>query len=200
MENNLPKAERTRKFIIQTTAGIFNTKGYAGTALSDLTEATNLTKGSIYGNFASKEEVALAVFDHNLDTVTKLIREQMGKAETFSQKLMVYVRVYHDHQTKPFPEGGCPILNTAIEADDTNELLKERAAKAILRWKRGIINLVQAGMDAREFKAGNYKEQFAISLMALIEGALMIAKVTDEPNTMDAITKTALVLINTIKN
>ena len=200
MENNLPKAERTRKFIIQTTAGIFNTKGSAGTALSDLTDATNLTKGSIYGNFANKEEVALAVFDHNLDTVTKLIREQMAKAETFSQKLMVYVRVYHDYHTKPFPEGGCPILNTAIEADDTNTSLKERAAKAILRWKRGITNLVQAGMDAREFKAGNYKEQFAISLMALIEGGLMIAKATDEPNTMDAITKTAIVLINTIKN
>jgi len=37
-----------------------------GTSLSDMTDATGLTKGSIYGNFNSKDEVALAAFDHNL--------------------------------------------------------------------------------------------------------------------------------------
>ena len=66
MENKMSKAGRTRQFIIETTAGIFNTKGYAGTSMSDITEATGLTKGSIYGNFGNKEDVALAVFDHKL--------------------------------------------------------------------------------------------------------------------------------------
>ncbi len=60
------KAERTRHFIIEKAAPIFNTKGYAGTSLSDMTEATGLTKGSIYGNFADKDEVALACFEHIL--------------------------------------------------------------------------------------------------------------------------------------
>lgn len=45
------KSERTRQFIIEKVAPIFNRKGYAGTSLSDLTEATGLTKGAIYGNF-----------------------------------------------------------------------------------------------------------------------------------------------------
>ena len=59
------KAERTRNFIIEKTAEIFNRKGYAGTSMSDITEATGLTKGSIYGNFENKEDVALAVFEYN---------------------------------------------------------------------------------------------------------------------------------------
>jgi len=50
------KAEQTRQLIVEKTAPIFNVKGYAGTSVSDMTKATGLTKGSVYGNFANKAE------------------------------------------------------------------------------------------------------------------------------------------------
>src|ERR1700722_8888899 len=73
-DKNISKAERTRQFIIEKTAPIFNKKGYAGTSLSDITAATGLTKGSIYGNFADKDEVALAAFDYNIGKLGALTR------------------------------------------------------------------------------------------------------------------------------
>ena len=42
------KAERTKIFIAEKTAPLFNQKGYAGTSLNDMTDATGLTKGAIY--------------------------------------------------------------------------------------------------------------------------------------------------------
>jgi len=95
MKNELSKADRTRQFIIETTAGIFNKKGYAGTSLSDLTEATGLTKGSIYGNFESKEEVALAVFDHNYTKMSKAITQHIQRANSYYDKLMVYAKSWN---------------------------------------------------------------------------------------------------------
>ena len=68
------KAERTREFIVEKTAPLFNRKGYAGTSMSDLTEATGLTKGAIYGNFENKDEVALAAFDYNLARMVQRVR------------------------------------------------------------------------------------------------------------------------------
>ena len=53
------RSEKTKQLIIEKTASIFNKKGYTGTYLSDLTNATGLTKGSIYGNFKDKIEVAV---------------------------------------------------------------------------------------------------------------------------------------------
>src|ERR1700748_1167408 len=155
MENKMSKADRTRQFIIETTAGIFNTKGYAGTSMSDITEATGLTKGSIYGNFGNKEDVALAAFDYNHGKVRSVISQRINAAKTYHDKLMVYAQVY-DQFTRSnfFPQGGCPILNTAVEADDTNPLLKDRAAKAITGWKKRIMDMIQAGVDAGEFKEG----------------------------------------------
>lgn len=200
MESKLSKAEKTRQFIIETTADVFNTKGYAGTSMSDITDATRLTKGSIYGNFENKEDVALAVFDHNHARVRAVIKQQMAQASTYYEKLMVYVKVYdHFTRTNYFPKGGCPILNTAIEADDTNPLLKERAAKAVLDWKERIQELIKEGIAAKEFKYDVDDSRIALSLIALIEGGIMIAKVTDSQANLNQIMKTAELLIKMMR-
>jgi TetR/AcrR family transcriptional repressor of nem operon len=200
MDNQLSKAERTRQFIIETTSGIFNMKGYAGTSMSDITDATGLTKGSIYGNFENKEEVALAVFDYNHGKVKAAIKQRMDKATTYYDKLMVYAQVYDQFtRSAAFSKGGCPILNTAIEADDTNGLLKDRAAKAVLNWKNRIEELLEGGINAGEFKASINRTQIALSIVALIEGGIMIAKVTNSQSNLDKVMKTVEMLIDQLK-
>lgn len=199
MKNELSKAERTRQFIIEKTAPIFNMKGYAGTSLADLTEATGLTKGSIYGNFENKEEVAVACFDYNLTRINQVVGQQIAQAVSYQQKLLVYTHFYRDFARASFAVGGCPILNTATEADDTNNLLKDRASKAILVWRKRIADLIKAGIDAGEFKQDVAIDQTALSIIALIEGGIMIAKVTNTPSNLDKVLKTVEMLIVQMK-
>jgi AcrR family transcriptional regulator len=174
----MTKAEKTRQFIIDKTAPIFNTKGYAGTSLNDMIAATGLTKGSIYGNFANKDEVALAAFDCNLDKVNTILRAEMEKRKTYRDKLLVYPDVYDNFSHFSFPKGGCPVLNTATESDDTHPALRQRAQDAVLGWKKSIVNLIQKGMVAKEFKNVSDPEQFAITIIAMIEGASMLSNLT----------------------
>jgi TetR/AcrR family transcriptional repressor of nem operon len=81
----MSKAERTKQFIVEKTAPIFNTKGYAGTSLNDMINATGLTKGSIYGNFVNKDDVALAAFDYNLKKVDTIIRQEIAACESYRE-------------------------------------------------------------------------------------------------------------------
>ena len=90
----MSKAERTRQFIIETVAPVFNKQGYAATSLSDLTQATGLTKGAIYGNFGSKEDVALAVFNHNYGLIAAGLRAEFSRAQTAIEQLLVYPHFY----------------------------------------------------------------------------------------------------------
>lgn len=62
----LTKAERTKQFILETAAPIFNQKGISGANIDDVLAATKLTKGCLYGHFESKEDLALQVVDHML--------------------------------------------------------------------------------------------------------------------------------------
>lgn len=175
---DMNKAERTRQFIVEKTAPIFNTKGYAGTSLSDMTEATGLTKGSIYGNFENKDEVALAAFDHNLGCVQAVLRKELDKKSRTLDKLLVYADVYENHLDHPFPEGGCPILNTAIEADDTHPALRKKAASALRTWQGNIASLIAQGMKSKELAKGTDPDKAALAVVAMIEGAVMISKLT----------------------
>lgn len=181
------KAAKTREFIIEKTAPIFNVKGYAGTSMNDVTDATGLTKGSIYGNFLNKDEVALAAFDYNLQCVDNIISEEIRTQKTFQDKLLVYANVYENFLKFPFPVGGCPILNTAIEADDTHPALKEKAANAIIGWKNKLISLIQKGIDAGEFRPETNVEQTALTMIAMIEGGIMITKLTGKLNYRKAV-------------
>ena len=174
----LSKAERTRQFIIEKTAPVFNEKGYAGTSMSDLINATGLTKGSIYGNFENKDEVALAAFDYNFGTVAAYIKNKIEVRSNTVDKLLVYTETYRNFLKLPFLKSGCPVLNTSTEADDTHPKLREKAANALKLWKNSVEKHVNAGIEKKEIKATTNASEFAVILMSLIEGAVMQAKVT----------------------
>ena len=152
MSNELSKSERTRLFIIEQTAPVFNAKGFAGTSLNDMTEATGLTKGGIYGNFANKDEVALAAFDYNFARITNYIKKRILATENSIERLLVYPNVYRDFLKIPFLKAGCPILNTSTEADDTHPELRERAATALAFWRTSLENQIKRGIQRNEIK------------------------------------------------
>jgi TetR/AcrR family transcriptional repressor of nem operon len=176
----LSKAERTRQFIIEKTAPVFNAKGYAGTSLNDLMEATGLTKGSIYGNFENKDDVALAAFDYNFQCVVNFIRTKMEARDTVIGKLLVYPEVYRNYLRIPFLSAGCPVLNTATEADDTHPLLREKVNKAIAYWKNSVERQLKKGIREKEIKADTDVAAFVHVLVSLVEGGVMQAKVSGE--------------------
>lgn len=176
----MTKAEKTRNFIVEKTAPIFNMKGYAGTSLNDITAATGLTKGSIYGNFANKDEVALAAFDYNLKNVSSTIDVEMNRQSSIKDKLLVYISIYQKFMDGSLSEGGCPVLNTAIDADDTHPELRGRVLKAVLDWKNKIAKLVEAGIASKEINPDQNPEQIALTIIAMVEGGIMISKLTSK--------------------
>lgn len=174
----LSKAERTRQFIIEKTAPVFNAKGYAGTSMNDLMHATGLTKGSIYGNFTNKDEVALAAFDYNFAAIVSHIRLQVENRSLIIDKLLVYPETYRNFLQLPFLKAGCPVLNTSSEADDTHPLLRKKAMNALKLWKHSVEKHIETGIEKKEIKASTNAGEFSAILMSLIEGAVMQAKVT----------------------
>jgi AcrR family transcriptional regulator len=175
----MSKAERTKAFIIEKTAEIFNKKGYAGTSLTDLTEATGLTKGALYGNFANKDEIALAVFDHN----TKLIRDLVFRTDSDKspvQWLLNIPRFYKERFSVLAAKGGCPVLNTAVEADDNQPLLKKRVNQTIAAWKKAITNVIKQGIEKGEIKKGIDASKYAGLFLSMLEGAFMLSKSTGD--------------------
>jgi len=182
----MTKALRTRQFIIEKTAPIFNKKGYAGTSLNDITQATGLTRGGIYGNFENKDEVALAAFDYNYGQLSSLVVIKMRQQSKATDKLLVYLDIFGNPDLAPVLLNGCPVLNTATEADDTHPGLRKKVISALHGWQRNIEGVIKEGQELKQLKKKIDATQFALAFIALIEGGIMQAKVTGKNDGFDA--------------
>ncbi|SHI66294.1 TetR/AcrR family transcriptional regulator [Flavobacterium terrae] len=182
----MSKADRTKQYIIEKTACIFNAKGYAGTSINDLIEATGLTKGSIYGNFENKDQVALAAFDYNFERLVSYIRGIMDTRNSSIEKLLVYPETYRNFLTNSILITGCPITNTSTEADDTHPLLKAKVENAYNFWEETLINHINNGIENGEIIADINKQEFVSVFMSIIQGGILQAKVTNKMNSLNS--------------
>ena len=143
----MSKGTDTRGRIIARAAEVFNVEGYAGTAISDIMRATGLEKGGIYRHFTGKDELSLAAFDYAAEQVRRRFAAGLAGSTTAEETLLGFVAVFRSYAHNPPVAGGCPILNTAIDSDDTNPALAERAATVIDEWRSLIRTTVAQGIN-----------------------------------------------------
>jgi TetR/AcrR family transcriptional regulator, transcriptional repressor for nem operon len=172
----MSKAQETKAHIIEQAAALFNQQGYAGCSISAVMQVTGLQKGGIYNHFQSKDELALAAFDFAVDRVQQKSRGALkGKRHAIDR--LIAVLSIHEHMLDDPPvQGGCPILNTAVESDDAHPALRERAQLAMNDWRDLIQRIVNKGIMRGELRSTIDADTVATILIATIEGAVMLSK------------------------
>jgi len=172
--------------IIEQSAPIFNKKGIAATAMSDIMDATNLSKGSLYVHFDNKDVLAEKVVDYNMEQLVQKTAVFMNRFDNPKDKLFAFIDLYRNPLLPPV-EGGCPMLNFGMEADDQNEVVREKVAAQVNRSQQMLTDVLAQGIRQGIFKTDwNYKE-FATLMFAMIEGGVMIGRTTRKHDKMAVI-------------
>jgi len=173
----------TRQRVIETTAPVFNQRGYWGTSMRDLMHATGLEKGGIYNHFRNKDELAAAAFEHNVELMGERIRAALAGRRHAVDRLRAIGDVYRRFAVDAPFVGGCPIMNAATEADDTHELLRHRAQDAMGRLRDDTIaRIVARGVERGELRPDVDPHSAATIIVAILEGALMLSHLYDDPS------------------
>ena len=176
------KGARTRQRVIERAAPVFNQRGYWGVSLRDLMQATGLEKGGIYNHFRSKDELAAAAFDHNVDQMRGRIRAALEGHRHAVDRLTALVEVYRDFAVDPPFPGGCPILNAATDTDDTHPALRSKVQQAMRELREDTVaRIVRRGVERGELAAGADPDAVATVIMATLEGALMLGQLYGDP-------------------
>ena len=180
----MKKGERTRRRIVECSAPVFNTKGYAGASMSDLVLVTGLEKGGIYNHFGSKEQLALEAFDYATGIMRERFRQALETAGGTLERLFAIVDVLSAGAGDPPVPGGCPVLNTAVESEGVHPALNERAAKATIGWLRLVGREVKDGVKSGELSPWADPKAVASVVVATLEGAVMLSRLHDDPSHM----------------
>ena len=168
------KGEITRERIIAQAAPVFNKRGFAGSSMQNVMEATGLEKGGLYRHFRSKEDLAAASFRYALARAMKLRSENLDASHGAIEHLRSLVRRFVE-APGAIP-GGCPLMNTAIDADDGNPVLKSLAKEGFADWRARLSAIVEAGIAHGEIAPHAEPRRVANSLIATLEGALMLSR------------------------
>jgi TetR/AcrR family transcriptional repressor of nem operon len=176
---SMTKAEKTRQFIIEQSAPIFNTKGIVATSMSDIMEATKLAKGSLYVHFENKDELSYAAVDYNLNAFLERTIAEADKYTTAKEKFFALLDYLGDPLNPPV-KGGCPMMNFGMEADDTSPVIREKVHKLICSVQEGMTLMIQKGIADGEFKKDWDPVVFATKAYAMVEGGILISRVSGE--------------------
>jgi AcrR family transcriptional regulator len=179
------KGEQTKAEIIRQAAVLFNQRGYAGAAISDVMEATGLEKGGIYRHFSSKDELALEAFDYAVRLVNGRYLEAIRSSRNALERLGAVVDMFTELEQDVPIGGGCPIMNTAVDSDDTHPALRERSRAALQSWHDMLTSVVARGIRRGELRPDAEPAAVATNLIALLEGGLMMSRLTGDRDHID---------------
>jgi AcrR family transcriptional regulator len=175
------KGEETRVMILARVAPLFNQQGYFGSSLSDIMQQTGLEKGGLYNHFASKEQLALETFDYSYAMVDQRIRAALSGKKHAIQRLSALLSYFQDLVNDPPIPGGCPILNTAIESDDAQPALRDRARAAMDELRSTVRRILSKGIERGEVRPGVDIETWASVMVATLEGAVVLSRLYQDP-------------------
>ena len=170
----MSKGEETRSRIVMEAATLFNLGGFEGGSMSKLMKATGLEKGGIYRHFSSKEQLAEAAFDYAWRAAFLERMRDLDAIPNSLDRLKQFVSNFIERRSSV--RGGCPLLNTAIDSDDGNPALRERARKALREWRDLLSSIVSAGIERKEIRRGVDANKLATLIISSLEGALMISR------------------------
>jgi TetR/AcrR family transcriptional regulator, transcriptional repressor for nem operon len=172
----MSKGEETKEKIIKQAADLFNQQGYAGSSIADIMRVTGLQKGGIYNHFKSKDDLALQAFDYAIAQIKQLYRNAWKDKRHAIERLQAIIAVFQLHVEKPLIEGGCPLLNTAVESDDAHPVLRERAQKAMDSWRDLLRLIIYKGIERGEIRPGVDADEVTTIIISSLEGAVMMSK------------------------
>jgi len=188
----------TSSYILEKVAPIFNKKGYVATSLSDITEATGLTKGAIYFNFKNKEDLAVQAFKKNIESMMPITTE-IKSYDNAIDKLKIIGTIYGEYFLNVQSKGGCPILNVGIDAKYNNPELYQLAKSILNDLISGLERIVEKGKSKGQVKVEVDSRVFAQSMYALIEGGIFVSMVNEDKTYLDNALKSLNILIDNIK-
>ncbi len=170
----MTKGDLTRQRIVEVAAPLFNQHGFEGCSMQDVMEATGLEKGGLYRHFSSKQELAAEAFRYALQNAVKTRTQGLNTFGDPLDQLRYLIRRFVEEPS--LMPGGCPLMNTAIDADDGNAILRELVLEAIEDWKKRLAAIVLEGIRRREIRRSVDPGRIANTIVATLEGALMISR------------------------
>ncbi len=180
------KGIQTRQNIITKALQLFCVKGYYHTSINDVLEATDLTKGGLYGHFSSKEDLWYAVYDQALRIWREVVFRGIQSSADPLERIQTLIE--NDIKTKlgnHIFEGGCFFHSMLVELSGQSVAMSSH----LMQGFNQLAGLLCAWLEQAE-KQGLLKEnlnfnEIANYIIISLNGAAALYAPSRDPAILD---------------
>jgi TetR/AcrR family transcriptional regulator, transcriptional repressor for nem operon len=185
------KGQRTRARIVAAAARLIHQRGVAATTLDDVKAAAQVSGSQLYHYFPDKDDLVQAVIDHQADTIAGNQRQaDLGSFDG----LRAWRDTVISQAKRSNGKGGCPLGSLAGQLAETDPHARTLIAAGFQQWSAAIGDSVRWLQASGRLPDGIDADDFAITLLATLQGGLLLAQVQQDSRPLQTAIDTLLAL------
>ena len=185
------KGQRTRARIVAAAARLIHQRGVAATTLDDVKAAAQVSGSQLYHYFPDKDDLVQAVIDFQADTIAG--NQRQADLSSFDG-----LRAWRDlviaQAKRSNGKGGCPLGSLAGQLAETDPHARTLIAAGFQQWSAAISDSLRWLQDSGRLPSGIGADDLAITLLATLQGGLLLAQVQQDSRPLQTAVDTLLAL------
>lgn len=182
-----------RDELLRCATALFWERGFSGTSVDDIVQATGVSRSSLYAAFPDKSALFLAVIEHYLDTVTRGKLERLARGERAASAIRRFLKdIAEERPSADGPAHGCLLTNTAVEIGSGEERIAQSVRQAFARLERALAERLEEVRRQGDLQPDADPRRFARQLVALVQGLRVMTRLGVEPGVVRDAVRSAL--------
>ena len=177
--------------VLDKVMEVFWQKGYEGTSIQDLTKATGLGRGSLYGAFGDKEQLFLTVLDRYGDIFQAQIVDQLNNPDPY-QAIEGMFEVMIERMSNPNYPRGCLNTNTSVGFGNKSEMIERKIAERLGGLESAIYLVLRKAQAEEKLSSEKDIRALARFLVGVSQGMAVLNKTFADPSVIRHAAKVAL--------
>lgn len=191
---------RPREFdeteVLDRALDAFWAKGFEGTSIHDLTEATGLARASLYGAFGDKQQLYERVVAHYIERAERSACPEPGAGRELSthDQLLALFEAWMGLRCGRVAERGC-FLALAGTGGGEPGFAKDLLAASMKRREKTLVKILRAGQERGDVDASRSATSLARLLVVVTQGISGAARTGWAPSLLDDTLREAVSLV-----
>ena len=185
-----PKGARTRARIVEEAATLIHERGVANTTLEDVKLAAEVSGSQMYHYFPDKNELLQAVITYQADSIVSRNRRVLSGA----QGVEAWRNMVISAAKRTKARGGCQLGSLVGQLAETDPEARALIAAGFDQWSATIAEGLRSLQAEGELQSDIDPDDLAITLLATLEGGLLLAQVLGNSRPFETAIDTLLAL------
>ncbi len=182
----MSKGAQTKEKIIETSLHLFSVKGYYNTSINDILEATQLTKGGLYGHFKSKDELWQAAYDRAVEIWKKIVFSNLKKEKNPIKRIeKALSNDLKKYLGADVFKGGCFFLNMMVELSGQSRQKANTVQRGILGFSYVLDSWLSEAEEKKMIKPGVTVEDLSRFIVITLNGCAALYAATRDKRIID---------------